>query len=76
MQNFFLNLLKFNGLLLILMSFVIIFQIWFEPIDDNGTFTKIWWSYVIIIVNFLILSTTYKHFDNIEKVNSSKKSDE
>ena len=72
MQNFFLQLLKINGLILIGISLVILFQIWFEPISSNDMFKKIMASYFIVIINFIVLSTTYKHFDNITKTNAEK----
>ncbi len=72
MKDFFILLLKINGAILVLLSIVILAQIWFEPIDGKDIFKKIWGSYLVIIVNFFVLSGVIKHVEKLTETNEKK----
>lgn len=66
MKNFFLQLLKANGVILLLLSVGILLQLWTEIFNNDAMFRKIIFSYVIIVVNFIVLSTVYRHVESLE----------
>lgn len=66
MKHFFLNLLKANGVILLLLSVGILLQLWTEIFNNDAMFRKIIASYIVIIVNFLVLSTVYRHVEKLE----------
>lgn len=66
MKNFFILLLKINGILLLLLSVAILVQIWTDAISNKELFGKIVGSYCIIIVNFFVLSSVNKHIEKLD----------
>ena len=72
MKDFFILLLKINGVILLLLSIIVLTQIWFEPIGEKGVFNKIWGSYLVIIINFLVLSGVIKHHGKLVEKNNKE----
>lgn len=66
MKDFFVLLLKLNGVILLLLSLLVLSQIWFESFSDKDMFNKIIASYIVIIVNFAVLSTVAKNAKKAE----------
>ncbi len=67
MQKFFLLLLKINGVILLLLSIVILAQIWFEPFSGKDLFSRIIGSYFVVVVNFLVLSSVISNAHKLER---------
>ena len=72
MKNFFLQLLKANGVILLLLSVGILLQLWTEIFNNDAVFRKIIGSYLIIVINFIVLSTVYRHVEKLENENEKE----
>ena len=74
MQKFFLLLLKINGVILLLLSLVIVAQLWFSPMSNSDFFGKVIGSYLVVIVNFYVLATVSKQATRIESKDEERSS--